>query len=386
MLVTDFVQFVVMMIAVVVLVPLVLGQTGGLAGFFDDMPKETWAPTSGDYTWRWLVPFFMVMVFSYSTRWSVVQRYYAVGTDKDARRVGYLLAALTFVITPLIFMPAMAARIYMPDVADANDVYMLVCKGLLPVGMLGMVIAAMFSATMSMLSSDYNAAASVLTNDVYKRFIAPEASDRSLVFAGRVATFAIGAIALGIALVLARAGSGQDLVKIMAKLFSVLLPPVAIPMLCGLLTRKVSNAGGLGGFVAGTVCGVTAYGLSYVEGYEHLRSIPYLPWITSLPTLGVTCMLSALMPDCAERRERVGRFLDGLESAEHEPASGGREAARTALAVIGLSGAAMGALLLGAVIVTGAARDAGLSLVTGALMVAAGVVTAFFASMPKAAP
>ena len=373
-LVTDFVQFIVMTTAVLVLVPLVLIRVGGVGAFFTQMPKEMWAPAGGDYTWAWIIPFSLIMVFSYSTRWSVVQRYYAVPTDKDARRVGYLLAFLTFVITPLIFLPAMAARIYMPPVEDANDVYVLVCKGLLPVGMLGMIVAAMFSATMSMLSSDYNAAASVLTNDVYKRFFARDASDRALVLAGRVATLVIGLIALGVALLITKASQGQDLVQIMAKLFSVLLPPIAIPMMFGLLSRKVSNAGGLGGFLVGTACGLTAYALSYVEGLEYLRSIPYLPWITTIPTTAVMALLSFLAPDAEEKRERIGRFLEGLvaREAELKPEEAGAGAALTAVRIIGLATAAMGVLMLSAVIFTGELRAGLVSVVVGIIMLAVG--------------
>jgi len=379
-LVTDFVQFVVMTTAVIVLAPLVVGRVGGLGAFFTQMPKEMWAPTSGDYTWAWIIAFFFVMVFSYATRWSVVQRYYAVGNDRAARRVGYTVAVLTFVISPLIFLPAMAARIYMPPVADANDVYILVCKDLLPVGMLGMVVAAMFSATMSMLSSDYNAVASVLTNDVYKRFFGPNASERTLVLAGRLATLVIGVIALGIALVITAAAQGQDLVKMMAKLFSVLLPPMAIPMMFGLLTRRVSNAGGVGAFLTGTACGLLAYALSYGEGLGYLRSIPYLPWITSLPTLGVMGLLSLVAPDAAAKRERIATFLAGLtgpESRERgeavEPVGKTKAGdAVVAIRAIGLASAAMGLLLVATVLFTASAREGALSLVVGLVMIAVG--------------
>ena len=382
-LVTDFVQFVVMTTAVIVLAPLVVGRVGGLGAFFTRMPKEMWAPTSGDYTWYWIIPFFFVMIFSYATRWSVVQRYYAVSSDRAARRVGYTVAVLTFVISPLIFMPAMAARIYMPPVADANDVYVLVCKDLLPVGMLGMVVAAMFSATMSMLSSDYNAVASVLTNDVYKRFFGPNASERTLVLAGRVATLVIGVIALGIALVIRSAAERQDLVQMMATLFGVLLPPMAIPMMFGLLTHRASNAGGLGAFLTGTACGLLAYALSYCEGLEDLRSTSWITWITSLPTLGVMGLLSLTAPDPADKRQRIGRFLAGLtgpESGERgeavEPVSKVKVSdAVAAIRAIGLASAAMGLLLVATVLFTVPPGEGVLSLVVGIAMIALGATT-----------
>lgn len=381
--VTDFVQFVVMAAAVVVLIPLALIKVGGLEGFFSQTPQGFWAPTSENYTWFWLVAFLPIQFFSYSTRWSLVQRYYAVKSDVEARRVGYLVAALTFFGAPLLFLPAMAARIFMPGVEDGNAVYALLCKQLLPVGMMGMVIAAMFSATMSMLSSDYNAVASVITNDVYKRLFAPKASERALVFVGRLATLSIGIVALGVALLLASAPGAKDLVKIMASLFGVLLPPVAIPIIFGLLTRRVSNSAGVTAFLAGALCGVCAYGVSYVDDLAYLRDVRYLTWITSVPALLAMVWSSIALPDNADKRELVARFLAGLEGGKslqeaEEPetseATASSDAASTAINIIGLAGAAMGALLIAAVVLTASINEGRLSICVGAALLAAGLV------------
>ncbi len=115
-----------------------------------------------------------------------MQRYYCVPSEKDAKKVGWLVVALNVITPPLMFLPAMLARFFLPELGDFNQAYPSLCVALLPVGMLGLVVAAMFSATMSMLSTDYNVCASVLTNDVYRRLIHPKASERRLVFVGRI--------------------------------------------------------------------------------------------------------------------------------------------------------------------------------------------------------
>ncbi len=369
--ITDFVQFVVMAGAVLVLVPLALAKAGGPVELASLAPEGFWALTSGDYTWAWLIPFGFIQFFAYATRWSYVQRFYSVRSDAEARRVGYLVAALTFFGMPLLFLPAMAARVFMPEVADAKDVYALLCRQLLPAGMMGMMLAAMFSATMSTLSGDYNAVASVLTNDIYLRLFARGGSDRTLVRAGRIATLAAGLAALGIALVLASAEGRRDLVEYMAQLFSVLLPPVAIPMMFGLLTRRVSNAGAIASFMAGAMFGIGAYAASYIEGWAFLRGIPYLPWITSAPALAALGLVSLVCPDGLEARKRVDRFLDGLARVEGVASGGGGEAAG-AIRVIGIATAAMGAVLWGAVLATGAWAGGRVSLAVGAAMIAVG--------------
>jgi hypothetical protein len=241
--------------------------------------------------------------------------------------------------------------------------------------MMGMMLAAMFSATMSTLSGDYNAVASVITNDIYKRLFARVSSERSLVFAGRVATLVVGLVAMGIALLLVGGQGKEDLVEYMARLFSVLMPPVAIPMMFGLLTRKVSNAGGVAGFLIGAISGITAYFLSYSEGLGFLRTMPFLPWITSIPTLAGLGLFSVLVPDAPEQGERIARFLDGLARPEVEPSlkTVDKSVAPAAIRIIGLASAAMGAVLVLAVLATEPLSRAKLSVGVGAAMVLVGL-------------
>lgn len=371
-LITDFVQFVVLGAAVLVLLPLVLARIGGMGAFFSEMPEGAWTLTSAAWPPASLAAFLVVMLLANCAKWSVVQRYYAVRTDREARRVGYLVAVLTIVGMPLVLLPAMAARIFLPGVEDANTVYSLVCRELLPVGMLGMILAAMFSATMSMLSSDYNAVASVITNDIYRRFSRNPEDGPGLVRAGRLATLGVGVTALGIAIAIAIRPGELNLVQVMAKLFGVLLPPIAIPMIFGLLSRRASNAGALAAFFTGCACGLGAYFLGYLPAAAFLQTLPWLTGITTLPTLAALFFVSLAVPGNLEQQERATRFLEGMESPEILPVDARpgaeHEAAAMALGVIGWAGAGMGLLLILAILVTGVWRDGWVSLATGAAM------------------
>ena len=372
--ITDFVQFVVMSVAVVVLAPLILVKVGGPAALAHHLPPEMWSPTSPKYPWYWVLSFFIVMTFSYSVKWPLVQRYYSVRTDRDARLVGYMVAALTFVTMPLILLPGFAARL-LPEAIAPNSVYAEVCRQLLPAGLIGMVIAAMFSATMSTLSGDYNAVAAVLTKDLYARLFFRGGEPRAPVLAGRIATLIVGMLALGIALLLARIPGEVELVKIMAELFSVLLPPVAIPMRFGLVTRRVSNAGALGGFLASMVLGLMAYFASFGGDLAFLRTVPYLTWITVLPTLGVMLLLSRLLPDDARKRAEIARFIGELTSVQppsrHAAVPRGSQNAG-ALEIIGWASGAMGALLPLTIFATRTSPVPWLSVVVGSALFAAG--------------
>ncbi|MDQ1256521.1 MAG: solute:Na+ symporter, family, partial [Candidatus Hydrogenedentes bacterium] len=172
--VTDFVQFVVLTAGILVILPLSIAEAGGLTAIFDNSPEGFFNLTCPEFGWTYVIPVVFLYALAWSSiNWSLIQRYYCVPAEKDAMKVGWLVVALYIVGPPLMFFPALAAPQFLPQLADAGDVYPALCTTLLPAGMLGLVIAAMFAATMSTLSGDYNVCASVLTNDVYRRLIRP---------------------------------------------------------------------------------------------------------------------------------------------------------------------------------------------------------------------
>ena len=80
----------------------------------------------------------------------------------------------------------------------SKEVYGVMIRKLLPVGVLGVLAAALMAALMGNLSSASNSIATMVSYDVVKRF-RPDTSDKQLVFIGRIAT--LTAICSGIALV-----------------------------------------------------------------------------------------------------------------------------------------------------------------------------------------
>ncbi|MBZ5666850.1 MAG: hypothetical protein LAO30_19870, partial [Acidobacteriia bacterium] len=375
-LVTDFVQFVILLTAVIVLVPLALARVGGMQGFVDHLPHGFFRPVGGNYTWYYILAFVLVQVCAYSTKWSYVQRYYSVRSDSDARKVGYLVAFLTFVGPVIFFLPPMAARAFLPPVTDTKNVYALLCNVLLPSGMKGLLIAAMFSATMSALSGDFNAVAAVVTKDIYQRLFATNYSERSLVNVGRLATLLAGLIALGVAVSITLLGGRSDLFTYMASLFGILMPPMAIPMMFGLISRKISAAGGLSGFLAGSAAGLIAFILSFTLGASHLRDVTYMAWITTIPTLGAMFLVTHFRPNTPSQQERIQGFLSGLapDGLDDARAATDEEAVSSPLRLIGLAVGSLGVLVVLAVLLFVPSGGRLVTLVVGSAMAGLGFV------------
>jgi Na+/proline symporter len=99
--------------------------------------------------------------------WAFAQRFLCVPSKKDARKSAYLFGIL-YLVSPLLWLlPPMIYRVVDPT-ADPEQAYILSCMSVLPVGMLGLMVAAMFSATASMVSSQLNVFSGVLTHDLYR--------------------------------------------------------------------------------------------------------------------------------------------------------------------------------------------------------------------------
>ncbi|MFH1740090.1 MAG: TIM barrel protein [bacterium] len=254
--VTDFIQFVVMAVAILIILPLSIAKAGGIGVLFQD--ASFFNLVNSEYNWIYVVLLMLLYALAWSSvKWPLIQRYYCVRDEREAQKVGWFVVVLNIIGPPLMFIPAMAAAHFLGDIPDV-DVYPRLCVLLLPAGMLGLVIAAMFSATMSMLSSDYNACAGVLTNDIYRRLIRPDASEKKLVLVGRLMTLLVGLFALGVAFLLS-GGSGEGLFRTMVTLFGIATAPVAVPMIMGLLSKKVTNLSAIIGFICGLSTGLFLY-------------------------------------------------------------------------------------------------------------------------------
>ncbi|HPS54741.1 MAG TPA: hypothetical protein PLP05_04005, partial [Sedimentisphaerales bacterium] len=133
--VTDFVQFIVLAVAVIVLVPMSLNAAGGVTTFFQNAPEGFFKITVPEYSWFYILASSILTFISYgAVNWSFIQRYYCVPKEKDVYKLIGIVVVLEIVGPPMMLIPAMAARHFMPG-ADAANIYPLLCLELLPVGM-----------------------------------------------------------------------------------------------------------------------------------------------------------------------------------------------------------------------------------------------------------
>lgn len=104
-------------------------------------------------------------------------------------------------------------------VKDTNYVFLNFVMNYLPVGIVGLIIALIFSAAMSSTSGELNALATTTSVDIYRRLFNAEASERKQVFMSKALTIMWGAIAIGFALAADLFDNLIEMVNVLGSLF-----------------------------------------------------------------------------------------------------------------------------------------------------------------------
>jgi len=133
----------------------------------------------------------------------------------------------------------------------------------LPAGMTGLLIAAVFAAAMSTVSTSLNSSATLLMKDYYKRFFNPSASDRQAMVMLYVSTLVWGA--LGTTVALALAGLPGNVLDIWWDLSSILTGGILGLFLLGLVSRVKSPAAVTGVLIGALVIAWTVFSPAWGE-------------------------------------------------------------------------------------------------------------------------
>lgn len=234
--VTDVLQFVILTVSVLIVIPLSFRRIGGVGNFFDNLPAGFTDLCNSEYTILFLAAFCLYNFCFLGGNWSHVQRYSTVRTPRDARRVGLVFGSL-YAICPIVWMlPPMIYRVCNPDISGLADegAYLLMCKEVLPAGMLGMMIGGMIFATASSLNGALNISAGVFTNDVVKRFF-PSIGGRRLMRVARLSTIGFGLLAVLVASLIPKMGGIVNVVISLAALTGV---PLYLPVIWTLFSKR----------------------------------------------------------------------------------------------------------------------------------------------------
>jgi SSS family solute:Na+ symporter len=378
--VTDFVQFVVLLLAATCLLALsawTIFHDVGFASFLARIPADygSFPGANPAHAWGWLLVFWFSYLLDYNGDWGIIQRMCCTPTERDARKAAWLAMAFSIPHAFFLLGPCFIARVLFADeigapgdVAAAEGVYGKISALLLPPGLVGVVIAAMLSATMSTLSTAWSVRSASFVNDLYGRFLRPAARDREQIAAGRAAVLVQGAAAIAVALLVARSSVG--LFALSQSLVGLLVIPVIAPLLLALFmprTKRWAALAALGACVA--FAGLNKW------GYPLFGRAAPLPFEWEVPlavgvALGVL-LIAARWPQTDGERAQQAAFARRL--ARPRPAAALAANLPPPLALMGTFTLLIGGLVFALVAVPQTAAQRIVTLVAAAVLVAIGI-------------
>jgi Na+/proline symporter len=309
--ITDFLQAVILMPFTLVMLFASLSRVGGLGGLLAGLPPEMKSFSHPGPGWIYVLSWTVMVSFGYNTA-AMAQRYFSVDDERSAKKVALLCFALFLIGSFIWFVPPLAMRVLYPDLravwpgyANPHEAsYAIAALTLLPTGLVGIMLAAMFSATMSSLSGLFNMHAAVISKDIYQTLFARKAGERELLIVGWIATFGVGAAITVIAAVMA--ARGASIFGTMLTFNTVMSLAYGPPALLGLVVRRTPSWSGLASFAVGLALG--CYG-AFIAQWSLVQNVAII-----IPVSVVVFLASALLPDRdaagAARRNGLFRRLD----------------------------------------------------------------------------
>lgn len=232
---TDVLQFCVMTVGVfAVLLPLSLGAAGGFDGMMQTLPASYFSPTGiGIPT---ILAYFLLFFFGFMIDQGNWQRVCTARSEKVAFWGCITSGAYCMAYGLAAALIGSAAKAILPSLDNPDNAFAAVAQEVLPIGLLGLVLAAGLAAAMSTASGLLIGSSTVLVSDLYRE-IAPARAQT--VGANRVALAAVGVVALVISL---SVGSVVGAVTVAADLLAAAL---FIPVVGALFWSRATTAGAL---------------------------------------------------------------------------------------------------------------------------------------------
>ena len=275
--VTDAVQFIILLVISLVLFPAAFAFLGdgsfsaGVSRLFQESPEGYFSINLADQPPVFWIAYLLNVVMGYNVNWHIAQRYYSVGDERDTRKMALWCAVLGLVLPMLWILPVLTTPILFPDMAalwphlakPSEAAFVSIALAVLPHGLLGIMVAAIFAATMSSADTSFNWLGAVITKDVLvpisRRLKGMDPSERAQLLMGKLSVAIMGLFSIWVAFNMDKYGGAFD---VYLRADSIYKPAMFVPVMLGLLYTRTPWWSGiaavLGGVLAIVLVGVGA--------------------------------------------------------------------------------------------------------------------------------
>lgn len=323
---TELFQAFVLITGAVVLTALGVSAAGGLDALLNALPPSffsVWRSLDhADFPWTGILFGAPILgVWYWCTDQMIVQRTLAAKNIDNAQRGTIFAGFLKILPVFILVLPGLAGRVLYPDVAP-NEIYAKMVNTLLPVGVKGLVVAALLAAIMSSLASVFNSSSTLAVVDFYKHY-RPEASEKQLVFAGRIATVVL--VIVGVLWLPFIGIISSQLFVYLQSVQAYISPPIAAVFLAGILWKRANGRGALTALLVGFFLGaarfigeiLTKSGRTNFPPIISLTEINFLHFAAILFVISLATHVFVSLATAAPLPEKLEIFTAGAANPEY---------------------------------------------------------------------
>ncbi len=357
---TDFLQGLVLLpvtLLIAFLCVRAVGGIDGLAAAFSDprlaadfaLVKPEGQFPADKFSWKWVLAMALIVFFN-EISFNQAPKYLAVKDGASARKAALLSMVLMLVGGVIFLLPAMTSRILYSDLVQASPLanpaesaYAVAAMQVLPNGLTGVLVVAMFAATMTGMDLGLNTAAGGIIANMFPPLFrllgfAPP-SERAQMRLCMALTVVLGGVIISVALLLARAEK-LDIFGAFTVFQSVIAVPMSLPFVISLFVKRLPRWSYF--FMLG--CGLLPTGYELFAG-EKLPFQEKMFWIFGLVAAGAALCRLFYGRSSPDYRARVDKLFALMRTPVDYAKEVGTDKDRAQLALMGKMALAAGALL-----------------------------------------
>lgn len=217
---------------------------------------------------HWVFSFFYIGLWYTVINQHMIQKVFAAKNMYHAR-MGMTFAAFLKLLLPfIVVIPGLIYFAMEPDFLfsqswggmreEANKTYILLIDKLVPVFLVGFLLAALFGAIQSTISSVLNSTSTIFTIDLYKEYINKKAGDKKEIKIGKLSGTIILLLSILLAVILAE--TKINIFVYIQTMYTFIAPPFSAIFLIGMLWRRVNGKDVLIAVISGFVlAGILKY-------------------------------------------------------------------------------------------------------------------------------
>lgn len=254
---TDFLQGLILIPLTIIIAWLCLDKLGGIGSMLEQIEAQGLTEEfsmvnsatlfGGAYTWGWASAMMTKQFIEFNSI-NAAPRYFSAKDGSEARKSALLASCLMLLGSAIWFLPPITARLLFPEQVMAFDLskpaeasYAVASINLLPKGLIGLIVVAIVTATMSSMDTGLNTNVAIIIKDIYpklaRRLKLKPRDDTELLRYGRGMTLVMGVLIILMALYLA-GQEGRGIFEIMIDVGTLLSMPISIPLLWGMFIRR----------------------------------------------------------------------------------------------------------------------------------------------------